>query len=127
MSESINVIMKSLRKNNYEHMGFNIYNETKLPRWNAYVKLEKTGKDLLNQFDEQRQTQIKNSVDLCVNIKEDPNKSLEELNLHPVFVILIDFKKDGVFDSSKLIERKPTPKEEKKDSKRAGRENSSEA
>lgn len=78
MSESINVIMKALRKNNYEHMGFNIYNETKLPRWNAYVKLEKTGKDLLNQFDEQRQTQIKNSVDLCVNIKEDPNKSLED-------------------------------------------------
>ena len=28
MSESINTIMKSLRKNNYEHLGFNLYNET---------------------------------------------------------------------------------------------------
>ena len=77
MSESINTIMKSLRKNNYEHLGFNLYNETTLPRWNAYVKLEKQGNDLLEQFDPQRQTEIRNAIDLCVNIKEDPDKSVE--------------------------------------------------
>lgn len=57
-SESSKEILKSFKKNNFNHMGFNIYNENMLPRFYAYSKLDSNPQILFRSFTKERQDEI---------------------------------------------------------------------
>ena len=42
------------KNNNYEHLGFNLYNESILPRWNVISRLNRDGRILYNNFSNSR-------------------------------------------------------------------------
>ena len=57
-SESSKEILKSFKKNGFNHMGFNIYNENMLPRFYAYSKLDSNPQILFRSFTKERQDEI---------------------------------------------------------------------
>lgn len=63
-NKSVNRILNNLQKNNHEHLGFNIYNESILPRWNVVAKLNRDGRTIFNYFD----NSIKEKLSYCSNI-----------------------------------------------------------
>ena len=50
-NESVNRILTTFKQNNYDHLGFNLYNESKLPRWNVIAPLNSDGRTIFNNFD----------------------------------------------------------------------------
>lgn len=77
-SNTINQIMNSLSKNNYKHMGFNLYYETKLPRWNLIIKLNKDTRTLFNSFDENIKNNIKIAQQNAVSVTLDQNGNIDD-------------------------------------------------
>ena len=63
-NNSVNRILNDFQNNNYEHLGFNIYNETILPRWNVVAKLNRDGRTIFNNFD----NSVKEKISYCNNI-----------------------------------------------------------
>ena len=63
-NKSVNRILNNLQNNSHEHFGFNIYNESLLPRWNVVAKLNKDGRTIFNNFD----NPIKEKLSYCNNI-----------------------------------------------------------
>ena len=72
-SNTVNNILNSLRKNDYEHLGFNLYFESSLPRWNAFVKLLPNGNDIFNSFTMETKSNIKSANKKGVKIIENNN------------------------------------------------------
>lgn len=70
-SNTVNEIINTLKSNNYRHMGFNLYFETNLPRWNAIVKLSNDFRSMFNSFDEDIQQNIKDSQQIGIEVIED--------------------------------------------------------
>ena len=70
-SNTVNEIINTLKSNDYKHMGFNVYYETKLPRWNAMVKLNKDNRELFNSFDENIRESIKDAQQMGIEVIED--------------------------------------------------------
>lgn len=70
-SNTVNEIINTLKVNDYKHMGFNLYYETKLPRWNLIVKLNKDIKDLYNTFDNNVKENIEKAIQNGISITED--------------------------------------------------------
>ncbi len=63
-NKSVNRILNNLQKNSHEHFGFNIYNESTLPRWNVVARLNRDGRTIFNNFDDN----IKQKLSYCNNI-----------------------------------------------------------
>ena len=63
-NNSVNRILANFKKNDYEHLGFNLYNESRLPRWNVVAKLNKDARTIYNNFD----VSIKEKISYCNNI-----------------------------------------------------------
>ncbi len=77
-NNGVNRILANFKKNDYEHLGFNLYNESKLPRWNVIAKLNRDGRTLYNNFD----PSIKEKISYCNNIglivQEDTENNVDE-------------------------------------------------
>lgn len=77
----VNQILGTFKKNNYEHLGFNLYNETILPRWNVIAPLNKDFRIMYNSFsnDVKEKIDYANSISIIVNSDEnlDINKFFE--------------------------------------------------
>ena len=50
-NDSVNNILSNFKKNNFEHLGFNLYDESKLSRWNVIAKLNMDSRIMFNNFD----------------------------------------------------------------------------
>lgn len=70
-SETADDILNTLNNNNYEHFGFNLYNETELSRFNVFAKLIPNGKELFNSFSKEVQDNIKTANRMAVKVVED--------------------------------------------------------
>lgn len=75
-SETINDILINLKNNNYEHFGFNLYNESSLARFNAFAKLVPNDKDLFNSFSKEVQKNIKTSSRMAVKVEVDESNDV---------------------------------------------------
>ena len=77
-NNSVNRLLNNLKQNNYEHLGFNLYNESKLPRWNVIARLNNDGRTIYNNFD----ASIKEKISYCNNIgiivEEDSSKDIDK-------------------------------------------------
>ena len=76
-NNSVNRTLTTFKQNNYEHLGFNLYNESKLPRWNVVAKLNRDGRTIYNNFD----PIIKERISYCNNIgfvvEEDTTNNID--------------------------------------------------
>lgn len=78
-SETINDILKTLKSNNYLHMGFNRYFENYKPRLNALVNLKDNIKSIYNKIDVEARQIIEESMNSGVEIILDPSANIEKL------------------------------------------------
>ena len=99
-SDTVNDILKTLKANNYVHQGFNLGFETKKPRWNNVIRLEKNIKDLFENYDDNTKLCIKNSINLGLSLIKDTNLVAEDY-----FGIIRDkYSKIGVDYFKKLFD-----------------------
>lgn len=82
-NNNVNLILDTLKKNDYEHMGFNIYNEFTLPRWSVVAKLNKDGRILFNNFSPDVKEKISYANSIGLVVEEDP-----EANINKFFSIV---------------------------------------
>jgi len=75
-SETSGEIFNILKNNNYEHFGFNLYNETSLTRFNAFAKLIPNGKELFNSFSKEVQDNIITANRMAVKIVIDESNDV---------------------------------------------------
>lgn len=75
-SETADDIFNTLSNNNYEHFGFNLYNEASLARFNAFAKLIPNGKELFNSFSKEAQDNIKTANRMAVKIEIDESNDV---------------------------------------------------
>lgn len=76
-SETANQILNTLNKNNYKHMGFNLYYETKLPRWNFIIKLNKNIKELYDSFDTNIKENIEFGMQNAISVKIENEENID--------------------------------------------------
>ena len=50
-NSTVNNILSVFKNNGYEHLGFNLYDESLLPRWNVIAKLNMDARITFNNFD----------------------------------------------------------------------------
>jgi len=76
-NSSVNRILTNFKQNGYEHLGFNLYNESKLPRWNVIAKLNKDARTIYNNFD----VSVKEKISYCNSIglvvQEDTSNNID--------------------------------------------------
>ena len=75
-SEAAVDIFNTLSNNNYEHFGFNIYNESSLARFNAFAKLIPNTKELFNSFNKKVQENIKIANRMAVKVVVDESNDV---------------------------------------------------
>ena len=76
-NNSVNRILTNFKENGYEHLGFNLYNESKLPRWNVIAKLNNDARTIYNYFDNNVKEKISYSNSIGLYVEEDPNNDIE--------------------------------------------------
>ena len=76
-NNSVNRILANLKQNNYEHLGFNLYNESKLPRWNVIAKLNNDGRVTYNNFSSEIKEKISYSNNIGLFVEEDTEKNID--------------------------------------------------
>ena len=76
-NNSVNRILTNFKQNNYDHLGFNLYNESKLPRWNVVAKLNNDGRILYNNFDINIKEKISYSNSIGIIVNEDTTNNIE--------------------------------------------------
>lgn len=77
-SETANDIMTTLKQNNYEHLGFNLYNERMQSRFNVFAKLIPNTKTLFNSFSKEIKEKImtanRQAVKVYIDESNDVNR-----------------------------------------------------
>jgi lipid II:glycine glycyltransferase (peptidoglycan interpeptide bridge formation enzyme) len=76
-SESSKEILRSFKKNGFNHMGFNIYNENMLPRFYAYSKLDSNPQILFRSFTKERQDEITLDQKKAIIVSLDKENSID--------------------------------------------------
>ena len=76
-NNSVNRILANFKQNNYEHLGFNLYNESKLPRWNVIARLNNDGRTIFNNFSTDIKEKISYANSIGLTIEEDTTKNID--------------------------------------------------
>jgi len=76
-NESVNRILTNFKQNGYEHLGFNLYNETKLPRWNVVAKLNNDGRVIYNNFSDKIKKKLNYSNSIGITVEEDKDIDID--------------------------------------------------
>ena len=75
-NNDVNRILNDFKNNNYEHFGFNLYNETKEPRWNVIAPLNRDGRILYNSFSDKIKEKIIYANNISLTVEEDLTQSI---------------------------------------------------
>ena len=67
-SETSDNIINILKENRFEHLGFNLYNERMLSRFNVFSKLVDNNRNLFNSFNSDVQKKIKDTNRMAVKV-----------------------------------------------------------
>ena len=76
-NNSVNRILTNFKQMGYEHLGFNLYNESKLPRWNVIAKLNNDGRTIYNNFDTSVKEKISYSNNIGLVVTIDPDTDID--------------------------------------------------
>lgn len=76
-NNNVNAILKCLKNNGYEHLGFNLYNESILPRWNVFAPLDKDSRIMFNNFDSDIKEKINYANSISINITIDRSLNID--------------------------------------------------
>ena len=76
-NNSVNRILSTFKHNNYDHLGFNLYNESKLPRWNVIARLNSDGRTIFNNFDQNVKDKISYSNSIGIEVVEDTKVDID--------------------------------------------------
>ena len=74
----VNKILTNFKKNGYDHLGFNLYGESKLPRWNVIAKLNNDARTIYNNFDPIIKEKISYSNNIGVIVEEDTTNDIDK-------------------------------------------------
>ena len=77
-NNSVNRILTNFKKNGYDHLGFNLYGESKQPRWNVIAKLNNDARLIYNNFDSPIKEKISYSNGIGVFVEEDTNNDVDK-------------------------------------------------
>ena len=77
-NNSVNRILANFKQNNYDHLGFNLYSESKLPRWNVIARLNNDGRIIYNNFDSSIKEKISYSNSIGIVVEEDTDKDIDK-------------------------------------------------
>ncbi len=77
-NNSVNRILSDFQNNNYEHFGFNLYNESLLPRWNVIARLNRDGRIIFNNFDDKVKEKISYANNISLMVIEDTTMDIEK-------------------------------------------------
>lgn len=77
-NENYNNLLNNLNKLGYKHLGFNIYNESNLPRWNVLSKLNSDEKITFNKYSEDVKKKIIYAKNMALFVKEDNELNIDK-------------------------------------------------
>lgn len=77
-NNNVNRILTTFKKNNYDHLGFNLYGESKQPRWNVIAKLNNDARVIYNNFDTEIKEKISYSNSIGVFVEEDTTNDVDK-------------------------------------------------
>ena len=76
---SINAILTNFKNNNYEHLGFNLYNESKIPRFSVSARLNSDGRIIYSSFSDDVKEKITYANNMAITVEEDKNLDVNKL------------------------------------------------
>ncbi len=77
-NNSVNRILTNFKKNNYDHLGFNLYGESRLPRWNVVAKLNNDARTIFNNFDPNVKEKISYSNSIGIIVEADETNNVDK-------------------------------------------------
>lgn len=77
-NDNANRILTTFKQNGYEHLGFNLYNESKLPRWNVVAKLNNDGRVIYNNFSDKVKKKLSYSNSIGIIVEEDKDINIDD-------------------------------------------------
>ena len=88
----VNNILSEFKKLNYEHLGFNLYNESVLPRWYVSARLNSDARIIYNNFDSDIKEKIAYANSMAFTVSYDTTNNIDKF---------YDFIKNGNIKKSK--------------------------
>lgn len=76
-NSKVNEILSNFKHCNYEHLGFNLYDESLLPRWNVIAKLKNDARIIFNNFDSKIKEQISYANSMAISVVEDETVDID--------------------------------------------------
>ena len=70
-NNDVNRTLSAFKKNNYEHLGFNLYDESILSRWNVVAPLSNDARILYHNFSSEVKEKLSYANSICVNARID--------------------------------------------------------
>ena len=77
-NNNVNQILSKFKENNFEHLGFNLYNESILPRWNVISALNSDARILYNNFDLTVKEKLTYASNMALTTYEDENIDIDK-------------------------------------------------
>ena len=77
-NNGINHILNVFKRNNFEHLGFNLYNESKLSRWNVIAKLNQDSRIIYNNFSNDVKEKITHANNMAITVGEDTTRNITD-------------------------------------------------
>ena len=76
-NNTINNVLNVFKNNGYEHLGFNLYDESLLPRWNVIAKLNTDARITFNNFDSKVKERISYANSMAITVYEDDTVDID--------------------------------------------------
>ena len=77
-NNNVNNILSCFKNNDYEHLGFNLYDESLLPRWNVIAKLNTDARITYNNFDDKIKEQVSYANSMAITVSEDESVDIDK-------------------------------------------------
>lgn len=77
-NNGVNHILNVFKRNNFEHLGFNLYNESKLSRWNVIAKLNQDSRIIYNNFSNDVKEKITHANNMAITVGEDTTRNITD-------------------------------------------------
>ena len=78
-NNTVNNILKEFKRNNYEHLGFNLYNESVLPRWYVSARLNNDARIIYNNFSTDVKEKISYANSMAFSVSLDTSNNIDKL------------------------------------------------
>ena len=78
-NNNVNMTLNSFKKNGFEHLGFNLYDESILPRWNVLAPLVPDARILYNNVGNEIKEKINYANNICLKVTQDTTYDINKL------------------------------------------------